>query len=172
MPKCVLVLCILSFNFPFPIVNCLNKHNYLRTYKNSVMCFKINLRRQRHKDTTKLENNRSHGSHTNSCLPPPHFQKSDATAKNANWEAIRQKIKSCWNSFSENSPSRFVNENWLKLKSFLNQCLDKFIPTKMTSPRGNLPWLSKSLLASIRGKNIYIAKPIVQIKLTFGQYKM
>ena len=26
---------------------------------------------------------------------------------------------------------------------------DKFIPTKMTSPRENLPWLSKSLLASI-----------------------
>ena len=72
--------------------------------------------------------------------------------KNANWEAIRQQIRSCWTSFSQNSPSRSVNENWLKLKSILNQCLDKFIPTKMTSPRENLPWLSKSLLASIRKK--------------------
>ena len=72
--------------------------------------------------------------------------------KKANWEAIRQQIRSCWTSFSENSPSRSVNENWLKLKSILNQCLDKFIPTKMTSPRENLPWLSKSLLASIRKK--------------------
>ena len=45
-----------------------------------------------------------------------------------------------------------MNENWLKLKSILNQCLDKFIPTKMTSPRENLPWLSKSLLAYIRKK--------------------
>ena len=31
--------------------------------------------------------------------------------KKANWEAIRQQIRSCWTSFSENSPSRFVNEN-------------------------------------------------------------
>ena len=54
--------------------------------------------------------------------------------------------------FQKKSPSSSVNENWLKLKSILNQCLDKFIPTKMTSPRENLPWLSKSLLASIRKK--------------------
>ena len=72
--------------------------------------------------------------------------------KNANWEAIRQQFRSCWTSFSKISPSRSVNKNWLKLKSILNQCLDKFIPTKMTSPRENLPWLSKSLLASIRKK--------------------
>ena len=72
--------------------------------------------------------------------------------KNANWEAIRQQIRSCWTSFSKSSPSRSVNENWLKLKSILNQCLDKFIPTKMTFPRENLPWLSKSLPASIRKK--------------------
>ena len=89
--------------------------------------------------------------------------------KKANWEANRQQIRSCWTSFSENSPSRSVNENWLKLKSILNQCLNKFIPTKMASPRENLPWLSKSLLASIRKKNLYIAEPSVRIKLTFGQ---
>ena len=90
--------------------------------------------------------------------------------KNANWEAIKQQIRSCWTSFSENSPSRSVNENWLKLKSILNQCMNKFIPTKMTSPRENPPWLSKSLLASIRKKkHLYIAKPSVRKKLTFGQ---
>ena len=72
--------------------------------------------------------------------------------KKANWEAIRQQIRSCWTSFSENSPSCSVNENWLRLKYILNQCLNKFIPTKMTSSRENLPWLSKSLLASIRKK--------------------
>ena len=76
--------------------------------------------------------------------------------KKANWEAIRQQIRSCWTSFSENSPSCSVNENWLKCKSILNQCLDKFIPTKMTSPQENLPWQSKSLLASIRKKDIFI----------------
>ena len=78
--------------------------------------------------------------------------------KKANWEAIRQQIRSCWTSFSENSPSRSVNENWLKLESILNQCLDKFIQTKMTSTRENLPWLSNSLLASIRKKTSLYSK--------------
>ena len=78
--------------------------------------------------------------------------------KKANWEAIRQQIRSCWTSFSENSPSRSVNENWLKLKSILNQSLDKFIPTKMTFPRENLPWLSKSLLVSIQKKTSLYSK--------------
>ena len=78
--------------------------------------------------------------------------------KKANWEAIRQQIRSCWTSFSENSPSRSVNKNWLKLKSILNQCLNKYIPTKMTSPRENVPWLSRSLLASIRKKTSLYSK--------------
>ena len=47
--------------------------------------------------------------------------------------------------FKKNSPSRSVNENWLKLRAILNQCLDKFRSTKMTSPREKLPWLSKSI---------------------------
>ena len=89
--------------------------------------------------------------------------------KKANWEAIRQQMRSCCTSFSKNSPSRSVNENWLKLKSILNQCLDKSIPTKMTSPRENIPWLFKSLLTYIKKKHLYIVKPSVQIKLTFGQ---
>ena len=49
----------------------------------------------------------------------------------------------------KNSPSRSVNENWLELKFILNQCLEKLLPTKMTSPMENLPWLHKSLLSSI-----------------------
>ena len=75
--------------------------------------------------------------------------------KKANWEAIRQQIRSYWTSFSENSPSRSANENWLKLKSILNQCQDKFIPT---SPRESLPWLSKSLLASTQAKTSLYSK--------------
>ena len=73
--------------------------------------------------------------------------------KKANWEAIRQQIRSCWTSFSENSPSRSVNENWLKPKSIL-----QFKPTKMTAPLENLPWLSKSLLASSPKKTSLYSK--------------
>ena len=93
--------------------------------------------------------------------------------KKANWEAIRQQIRSCWTSFSENSPSRSVNENWLKLKSILNQCLNKFIPTKMTSPRENLPWLSKSLLASIRKKtSLYSRAERTNKAYLWAKYKL
>ena len=66
----------------------------------------------------------------------------------------------CHMIFSENSPSRSVNENWFKLKSILNQYLYKCrpIPTKMTSPQENLPWLSKSLLASLQKKTSLYSK--------------
>ena len=37
--------------------------------------------------------------------------------------------------FQKNTPSRSVNENCLKLKSILNQCVDKCILTKITSAR-------------------------------------
>ena len=40
----------------------------------------------------------------------------------------------------------------------VNKFLNKFIPTKMTSPRENLPWLFKSLLASIRKKTSIYSK--------------
>ena len=50
--KCVLVLCILSSNSPFPIVNCLNKHKYLRAYKNYVMFYNSS---EKLSDTTKSE---------------------------------------------------------------------------------------------------------------------
>ena len=99
-------------------------------------------------------------------IDPPHNHTKPhpvRQSKNANWEAIRPKIRSWRTSFS-------VDENWLRLKSILNQCLDKFIPTKMTSPQKNLPWLSKSLLAYIRKNNLYIVKTCsIRIKLTFGQ---
>ena len=44
------------------------------------------------------------------------------------------------------------NEKWLRLKSILMDCLNKFVPTKLTSKRQNLPWLNKSLRKAIRKK--------------------
>ena len=102
---------------------------------------------------------------TNPPPPPPVRQ-----FKKANWEAISNKLGAAGPPFQKTDPAVLLMKiNWLKLKSILNQCLDKVIPTKMTSLRENLPWLSKSLLASIRKKHLYIAKPSVRIKLTFGQ---
>ena len=48
----------------------------------------------------------------------------------------------------------------------------QIIPTKMTSPRENLPWLSKSLLASIRKKHLYSkAKRTNKVDL-WAKYKL
>ena len=69
--------------------------------------------------------------------------------KKASWENIRQEIRRHWASFSKDSPNNSVNEKWLRLKSILMDCLNKFVPTKLTSKRQNLPWLNKSLRKAI-----------------------
>ena len=67
-------------------------------------------------------------------------------------ENIRQEIRRHWASFSKDSPNNSVNEKWFRLKSILMDCLNKFVPTKLTSKRRNLPWLNKSLRKAIRKK--------------------
>ena len=100
-------------------------------------------------------------------IDPPYRRTKPRQFKKANWEAIRQQIRSCWTSFSESSPSRSVNENWLKLKSILNQChlyQLKWLPLGkiyLGYPNHSLQLFGK--------KHLYIANPSVRIKLTFGQ---
>jgi len=65
--------------------------------------------------------------------------------KKANWDDIRQEIRRHWAYFLKDSPNNSVNEKWLRLKSILIDCLNKFVPTKLFSARQNLPWLTKSL---------------------------
>ena len=83
---------------------------------------------------------------TESDLNPPYRR---ATArqvrqfKKASWENIRQEIRRHWASFSKDSPNHSVIEKWLRLKSILMDCLNKFVPTKLPSKRHNLPWLNK-----------------------------
>ena len=72
--------------------------------------------------------------------------------KKASWENIRKEIRRHWASFSKDSPNNSVNEKWLRLKSILIDCLNKFVPTKLTSKRQNLPWLDKSFRKAIRKK--------------------
>ena len=72
--------------------------------------------------------------------------------KKASWENIRQEIRRHWASFSKDSSNNSVNEKWLRLKSILMDCLNKFVTTKLTSKRQNLPWLNKSLRKAIRKK--------------------
>ena len=105
--------------------------------------------------TTVLQSQSFHDNGTDIDIDPPYRRTKPHPVrqfKKANWEAIRQQMRSNWISFSENSPSLQFNENWMK------SSLDKFIPTKMTSPRENLSWLSKSLLASMQKKTSLYSK--------------
>ena len=72
--------------------------------------------------------------------------------KKASWENIRKEIRRHWARFSKDSPNKSVNEKWLRLKSILIDCLNKFVPTKLTSKRQNLPWPNSSLRKAIRKK--------------------
>ena len=72
--------------------------------------------------------------------------------KKAPWENIRKEIRRHWAFFFKDCPNNSVNENWLRLKYILIDCLNKFVPTKLTSKRQNLPWLNKSLRKAIRKK--------------------
>ena len=63
--------------------------------------------------------------------------------KKASWENIKKEIKRHWASFSKDNPNNSVNEKWLRLKSILIDCLNKFVPTKLTSKCQNLSRLNK-----------------------------
>ena len=75
--------------------------------------------------------------------------------KKASWKNIRQEIRRHWASFSKDSPNNSVNEKWLRLKSILMDCLNKFVLTKLTSKRQNLPCLiNRSASLFEKGKNL------------------
>ena len=93
--------------------------------------------------------------------------------KKANWDDIRQEIRRHWASFLKDSPNNSVNEKWLRLKSILIDCLNKFVPTKLFSARQNLPWLTKSFQKTIRKKVILYKRAKISKKPDlWAKYKL
>ena len=92
---------------------------------------------------------------TEAIINPP-YRRSTARPvrqfKKASWENIMQEIRKHWASFSKDSLNNSVNEKRLRLQSILMNCLNKFVPTKLTSKRQNMAWLNKSLRKAIRKK--------------------
>ena len=86
--------------------------------------------------------------------------------KKASWENITQEIMRHWASFSKDSPNNSVNEKWLRSKSILMDCLNKFVPTKLTSKRQNLINRSARLFEK---RQDFITERKLQKDLTFGQ---
>ena len=101
---------------------------------------------------------------------PSTFNRSlSASVQKSKLGNIRKEISRHWTFFSKDNLNNSVNEKWLRLKSILIDCLNKFVPTKLTSKRQNLPWLNKSLRKAIRRKaRLYNTAKTLE-RLTFEQ---
>jgi hypothetical protein len=74
--------------------------------------------------------------------------------KNADWDKIKESANKFNETFLE-QPSfnnRSIDENWALFKNFIFKSMDKFIPSKMTTSRYNLPWLTTPLKRQIKKK--------------------
>ena len=56
-------------------------------------------------------------------------------------------------SFLLNAPSRTVEENWKDFKLSLTKAMEKFIPTKMSKNKSNLPWITHKIKKEMRKKD-------------------
>jgi len=54
---------------------------------------------------------------------------------------------------TRNNPNHTVEENWIFLKLFISQSMASHIPSKTTSRRHNLPWLSSETKRRCRKKH-------------------
>ena len=72
--------------------------------------------------------------------------------KKADWENIKQKSSTFREQFLKEYMDRAVEHNWKKFKKHINTVMDKFIPSKTTSTRHNLPWINTKLKRMIKKK--------------------
>jgi len=63
----------------------------------------------------------------------------------ANWAKMREDTTKFATEFLRTYRNTTVEENWASLKLFITQIMATHIPTKTTSKRQNLPWLSGEL---------------------------
>ncbi len=60
--------------------------------------------------------------------------------------------------FSSNPAARSVNENWTLFRSKVLEAMDKFIPSKMSRSRRNLPWITKTIKRLMRKRDRLFSK--------------
>nr|XP_054769536.1 uncharacterized protein LOC129277373 [Lytechinus pictus] len=74
--------------------------------------------------------------------------------KKANFDKIRTELWSFSEEFFINSPgTKSVNLNWESLKCKLTYLKEKYIPSKMSSTRFNLPYITREIKSKIRQKH-------------------
>ena len=74
--------------------------------------------------------------------------------KSAKWDEIKENLNEFSTNFLEKDEfdNRTVNENWEAFKKQIFKVMDKFIPTKISTSRYNLPWLTNNIKRAIKSK--------------------
>ena len=63
----------------------------------------------------------------------------------ADWQSLRTKLCEFRDDFISSCHLRSVEENYSKCKSEVELLMSKYIPTKMTSTRFNMPWFNNTI---------------------------
>ena len=71
----------------------------------------------------------------------------------ADWSNMRDDTRKFAVEFLSNYATACMEENWTSLKLFISQSMASHIPSKTTSRRHNIPWLSSELKRRCRKKH-------------------
>ena len=71
----------------------------------------------------------------------------------ADWDNIKRETTTFQEKYLAEEGGRTIEENWVVLKNFIDQLLDKYVPIKLTSTRYNLPWFNAKLRRMCRRKH-------------------
>ena len=93
---------------------------------------------------------------TADCTISPHYNKKMPRTvfnyKKADWEKIKANAKDFTSKFLTDYLNNTVEENWNSFKSFILQQMSKHIPSRQTSSRHNLPWITVNIKRMINKK--------------------
>ena len=73
------------------------------------------------------------------------YHKADVTG-------MREDIKNFQDPFIQDCDVDSIEKSWQKLENFIKNVTDKYIPSKLSSSRYNLPWMNSQLKRLIRRK--------------------
>ena len=72
----------------------------------------------------------------------------------ADWDGLRNNIKNKQEQFFQARPlEQSVNTNWLSLKNIIHSAIEENIPSKLSSFKHNIPWLTTDIKRLIRKRN-------------------
>ncbi len=78
----------------------------------------------------------------------------------ADWDKIKEESSIFKETFLNEYMNNNVEINWKKFKHHINITMNKYIPSKLTSTRNNIPWLHTQLRRMIKKKQrMYTIKP-------------